>query len=138
MAQTQCETRRRNNFGEFIILHELKFVSGLLHPVILLCSFLSLPGFTRGHCWPVDCMGNVKKLVCGKEHGEIVKLRPDTSLQEALVQCMCLFYVRDIMYPSAFGQLLGFVQVVVRRAGIDEIPWAQKKLRDLLTKPHID
>lgn len=83
-------------------------------------------------------VGYVKRLVCGREPGEIVELQPDTSLEKALAQCLCVCYVKDIRYPSAYGQLLSFVQVVVRHASIHKIPWAQKRLRDLLTKAHFD
>lgn len=85
---------------------------------------------------PCIVWGDVKELVCGKEPSETMKLQPNTSLEKALVLCLCVYYVKDLAYPAAFGQLLGFVQAVVKRAGIDEIPWAQKRLRDLFTKLH--
>lgn len=72
------------------------------HFILVILSRQVSPVNIVGPC--IVC-GEVKQLVCSKEPREIVKLKRDTSLEKALVLYLCVYYVKDITYLSAFRQL---------------------------------
>lgn len=81
---------------------------------------------------PCLVWGERRLLICGREK-ETIEMSEDTSLEKALVMCLCLYYMKDLTYPAAYGQLLGFVQQIIKPGCSKEMSWANTRLRSLFT-----
>lgn len=81
---------------------------------------------------PCIVWGERKLLICGSEQ-ETIQMRAETSPEKAVVMCLYMNYMKDLTYPEAYGQLLGFVQSVVKPGSSKEVSWAHTTLKNLLT-----
>nr|XP_054921497.1 uncharacterized protein LOC126520396 [Dermacentor andersoni] len=73
-----------------------------------------------------------KSIYCTE--GEVVILRKESKLEEALTLCLAVYYIKDLTYPSAFAQTLGLVQSAL--SNVEEFPrcWMSSKLINIVTK----
>lgn len=64
---------------------------------------------------------------------EHVLLESTSTLEKALVLCLLIYYIKDLTYPLAFGQILLLMQKTLVK---DSLPKAcmNGKLKDLISK----
>lgn len=99
-------------------------------------ALITLEDFSEEHAAiPGPCIfwgTSAKTLCCGRPN-EVIELQ-DSSLARALILCLTIYYIKDLTYPSAFGQTLGLVQTVVYKAEKFPHCWANSKLLKILQK----
>lgn len=80
---------------------------------------------------PKIFFGTQKELFCGNQ---AVQLSQHTTLEETLVMCLCVYYVRGLSYPAAYGQTLGLVQTAIVKEDKFPVAFMTERLRKLLSK----
>lgn len=78
---------------------------------------------------PKIFFGSDKQIVSGNQS---VKFSASTTLDEALVMCLCVYYIRGLSYPAAYGQTLGLLQCLLVENDEFPIQFMSEKLRKLL------
>lgn len=78
---------------------------------------------------PKIFFGSDKQILSGNQ---AVKLSDSTSLEEALIMCLCVYYIRGLSYPAAYGQTLGLLQCLLVKNDEFPIQFMTEKLRKLV------
>ncbi|XP_064461557.1 uncharacterized protein LOC135371434 isoform X2 [Ornithodoros turicata] len=73
------------------------------------------------------------KWVYGGSYDERILLNEECTLERALVMCLTIYYIKDLSYPLAYGQILLLLQRIVVK---DSVPKAcmNGKLKDFITR----
>lgn len=74
-----------------------------------------------------------KCIYCGSDD-EVVQLKPDCTLERALILCLTVYYVKELWYPADFGQLLGLMQAIFDKDDSTAKGFMSSKLKKFLSK----
>ncbi|XP_064456294.1 uncharacterized protein LOC135367107 [Ornithodoros turicata] len=81
---------------------------------------------------PMVVYGTDKLIRCGGTPEQKLRLTETTALEEALILCLGVYYMKSLTYPSAFAQLLGLLQIKVLRDRNFHKGWIKPQMAALL------